>query len=130
MITLVKSVDSLEEFGILYDLLIYLLVNAERIIISSEDQMKFLKATTVLKRIISSIKTGMRDQSEEQNKKMFPEQDSVLNNAEVFFKKRNDEINQFGKNNIILNGDKFFDAPKKTGKSTPEKSFFILIEVK
>ena len=130
MITLVKSVDSLEEFGILYDLLIYLLVNAERIIISSEDQMKFLKATTVLKKIISSVKTGMRDQSEEQNKKMFAEQDSVLNNAEVLFKKRNDKINQFGKNNIILNGEKFFDAPKKTEKSTPEKSFFKPIEVK
>ena len=130
MITLVKSVDSLEEFGILYDLLIYLLVNAERIIICSEDQMKFLKATTVLKKIISSIKTGMRDQSEEQSKKMFAEQGSVLNNAEVFFKKRNDKIKQFGKNNIILNGEKFFDAPKKTEKSTAEKSFFKPIEVK
>ena len=54
---------------------------------------------------------------------------SVLNNAEVFFKKRNDEINQFGKNNIISNGEKFFDTPKKTEKSTPEKSFFKPIEV-
>ena len=48
--SVVKSVDSLEEFGTLYDLLIYLLGNAERIIISSEDQMKFLKAITVLKK--------------------------------------------------------------------------------
>ena len=47
----VKSVDFLEEFGTLYDLLIYLLDNAERIIISSEDQIKFLKARTVLKKL-------------------------------------------------------------------------------
>ena len=128
--SVVKSVDSLEEFGTLYDLLIYLLGNAERRIISSEDQMKFFKAITVLKKIISSMKIGMTDQSEEQNKKIFAEQESVLNNAEVFFKKRNDKINQFGKNNIISNGEKFFDAPKKTEKSTPEKSFFKPIEVK
>ena len=127
--SVVESVDSLEEFGTLYDLLIYLLGNAERIIISSEDQMKFLKAITVLKKIISSMKIGMTDQSEEQNKKIFAEQESVLNNAEVFFKKRNDKINQFGKNSIISNGEKFFDAPKMTEKSTPEKSFFKPIEV-
>ena len=49
--SVVKSVDFLEEFGTLYDLLIYLLDNAERIIISSEDQIKFLKARTVLKKL-------------------------------------------------------------------------------
>ena len=49
--SVVKSVDFLEEFGTLYDLLIYLLDNAERIIISSEDQLKFLKARTVLKKL-------------------------------------------------------------------------------
>ena len=49
--SVVKSVDFLEEFGTLYDLLTYLLDNAERIIISSEDQIKFLKAVTVLKKL-------------------------------------------------------------------------------
>ena len=49
--SVVKSIDFLEEFGTLYDLLIYLLDNAERIIISSEDQIKFLKAITVLKKL-------------------------------------------------------------------------------
>ena len=49
--SVVKSVDFLEEFGTLYDLLIYLFDNAERIIISSEDQLNFLKTISVLKKI-------------------------------------------------------------------------------
>ena len=49
--SVVKSVDFLEEFGTLYDLLIYLLDNAERIIISSEDQLNFLKTISVLKKL-------------------------------------------------------------------------------
>ena len=49
--SVVKSVDFLEEFGTLYDLLIYLFDNAERIIISSEDQLNFLKIISVLKKI-------------------------------------------------------------------------------
>ena len=56
-----KSVDFLKEFGTLYDLLIDLLGNAKRIIISSEDKMKFLKALTVLKIIISNMKTDIKD---------------------------------------------------------------------
>ena len=49
--SVVKSVDFLEEFGTLYDLLIYLFDNAERIIISSEDQRNFLKTISVLKKL-------------------------------------------------------------------------------
>ena len=49
--SVVKSVDFLEEFGTLYDLLIYLFDNAERIIISSEGQLNFLKAISVLKKL-------------------------------------------------------------------------------
>ena len=48
--SVVKSVDLLEEFGTLYDLLVYILGNAERIIISSEDQTNFLKAIALLKK--------------------------------------------------------------------------------
>ena len=49
--SVVKSADFLEEFGTLYDLLIYLFDNAERIIISSEDQLNFLKTISVLKKL-------------------------------------------------------------------------------
>ena len=48
--SVVKSVDLLEEFGTLYDLLVYILGNAGRIIISSEDQTNFLKAIALLKK--------------------------------------------------------------------------------
>ena len=64
----VKSVDFLEEFGTLYNLLIYLLGNNKIITISSEDQLKFFEAITTLKTIISSMKTDITDQSEEQKK--------------------------------------------------------------
>ena len=90
----VKSVDFLEEFGTLYDLLIYLLDNSIRIISSTKAQTDFLEAITVSKKIISSIKTDVTDQSREQKKKIFAEQESVLNNAELLLKKRNDILNQ------------------------------------
>ena len=61
----------------MYDLLTYLLNNSMRIIISSEDQLKLLKAITVLKRIILSMKTGIIDQSQEQKKK-------ILQNKKMF----------------------------------------------
>ena len=99
MISLVKSVDFLEEIGTLYDLLIYLLDNAKRILISTETQIDFSKAITVLK--IASMKTNITDQSEEQEKKFFAEQESVLNNAKVLLEKRQEIISQFAKNNII-----------------------------
>ena len=45
----VKSVDFLEEIGALYDLLIYLLDNSKRVLISTETQINFIKVITVLK---------------------------------------------------------------------------------
>ena len=50
----------------MYDLLIYLLDNSIRIATSSQTQLDFFKAITVLKTIILNIKTDITDQSEEQ----------------------------------------------------------------
>ena len=77
----VKIVDFLQEFGTLYDLLIYLLGNANRIINATEDQINFFKAIYALKKVISSMKNDIIDQSEEQKKKLFGKQEGVLNNA-------------------------------------------------
>ena len=43
-------------------------------------------------------------------------------NAEVLLEKRNGLIEQFSKNNIISKDEKFYDAPKKSEESIPEKS--------
>ena len=59
--SVVKSVDFLKENGTLYDLLIYLLDNSNRVLISAETQINFTKAITVLKIIISNIKTDITD---------------------------------------------------------------------
>ena len=118
----VKSVDFLEEIGILYDLLIYLLDNSVRIVTSTQTQIDFFKAITVLRIIISNLKTDITDQSEEQKKKIFAEQENVLSNAEMLLKKRGELIDQFSKNNIISMGEKFYDAPKKSEESISEKS--------
>ena len=120
--SVVKSVDFLEEIGTLYDLLIYLLDNHMKIITSTETQIDFFKAITVLKKIISSMKTDITDQSEEQKKKFFAEQENVLTNAEMLLKKIVQLIDQFSKNNIISKGDKFFNAPEKREESILEKS--------
>ena len=72
-----KDVDFLKEIGTFYDLLIYLFDNSMRKVSYSETQIDFFKAITVLKKIISGMKTDITDQSEEQkikflrNKKMF-----------------------------------------------------------
>ena len=50
------------------------------------------------------------------------EQENVLSNAEMLLKKRGELIDQFSKNNIISKGEKFFDAPKKSEESIPDKS--------
>ena len=122
MISLLLKVLILEEIATLYDLLIYLLDNSTRIISSRKAQTEFLEAITALKIIISSIKTDVTDQSREQKKKSFAEQESVLNNAELLLKKRNDITNQFTKNKIISKNEKFYDAPKKSKESISEKS--------
>ena len=118
----VKNADFLEELVTLYGLLIYLLDNSIRIISSTKAQAELLEAIAVLKKIISSIKTDVTDQSREQKKKNFAEQESVLNNAELLLKKRYDIINQFAKNNIISRNEKFYDAPKKSEERISENS--------
>ena len=115
MISLVKSVDFLEEIGTLYDLLIYLLDNAKRILISTETQIDFSKAITVLK--IASMKTNITDQCEEQEKKFFAEQESVLNNAKVLLEKRQEIISQFAKNNIISKMRNLLTSLKRVKKA-------------
>ena len=82
-----KDIDFLEKYGTLYDLLVYLLENPMRMVISAEDQIKFFKAITVLKGIILSMKTDIKDQSEEEKKKNFAKQENVLSNVEMLLKK-------------------------------------------
>ena len=53
-----------------------------RIVSSTETQTHFLKAITVLKIIISNLKTDITDQSEEEKKKIFAKQKNVLSNAD------------------------------------------------
>ena len=92
-----NDVDFLEEIGTLYDLLIYLLDNSIRITNSAQVQLDFFKAITSLKIIISSMKTDIKDQSEEEKKKIFAKQENVLSNAEMLLKKTGDLIDQFPK---------------------------------
>ena len=120
--SVVKSVDFLEEIGTLYDLLIYLLDNSMSNVTSIQTQIDFFKAITVLRITISNMKTDSADQSEEEKKKIFAEQENVLSNAEMLLKKRGELIDQFFKNNIISKDEKFYDAPKKREKSISEKS--------
>ena len=87
-----------------------------KIVTSSEDQIKFFKAIIVL-----SIKTDITDQSQEQKKKLFAEQENVLSNAAMLLTKRGDLIDQFSKNNIISRDEKYYDAPKKGEESILEK---------
>ena len=112
-----KGVAFLEEFGALYDLLIYLIDNSKRLLISADVQINFGKAITVSKTIISNMKIDITDQSEEQKKKVFAEQERVLNNVNVLLEKRQERINQFAKNNIISRDHKFIDTPKKNEES-------------
>ena len=118
--SVVKSVDFLQEIGTLYDLLIYLLNNSMKIITSTETQTDFFKAITVLRIIISNMKTDIADQSKEEKKTIFAEQENVSSNAEMLLKKRGELIDQFSKNNIISMGEKFYDAPKKNEESISE----------
>ena len=74
----------------MYDLLIYSIDNANKIISSSEGQLTFFKAIYVLKTVISSMKNGITDQSEERKRKMFAERESFLNNAELLLEKEGD----------------------------------------
>ena len=117
-----KDVNFLKEFGTLYDLLIYLLwftlilfdLFTIRMTISAEDQIMFLEAINTLKTIISSMKTDIKDQSEEGKKNIFAKQENVFSNAEIFRIKSGELIEQFLKSNIISKDEKFYDAPKKS----------------
>ena len=88
-----------------------------RITNSSQTQLDFFKTITVLKTIISNIKTDITDQSEKPKKKIFAEQENVLSNAEMLLIKRGELIKQFSKNNIISKDEKFYDALKKVKKA-------------
>ena len=120
--SVVKSVNFLEEFGTLYDLLIYLLDNSKRLLISTEAQLNFGKAITVLEIIISNPKNDIADQIDREKKEIIAEQESVLSNGKVLLEKRGKLIEQLAKNNIISKDEKFYDAPKKGEESTSEKS--------
>ena len=106
----------------LYDLLIFLFDNSMRIVTSTETQIDFFKAITLLRIIISKLKTDITDQSEEEKKNIFSERENVLSNAEMLVKKRGEFINQFSKNNLISKNEKFCDVPKKSEESISEKS--------
>ena len=118
----VKSFDFLKDIVTLYDLLICLLDNSMTILTSTQTQIDFFKAITVLIIIISNMKTDITDQSEEEKKKIFAEQENILSNTEMLLKKRGELIDQFSNNNIISKGEKFYDAPKKSEESISKKS--------
>ena len=69
----VRNIDFLEEIGTLYDLLIHLLNNSMRIVTSAETQIDFFNAITVMRIIISNMKTDITERSEE--KIFFAEQE-------------------------------------------------------
>ena len=118
----VKSFDFLKDIVTLYDLLIYLLDNSMTILTSTQTQIDFFKAITVLIIIISNMKTDITDQSEEEKTKIFAEQENILSNTEMLLKKRGELIDQFSKNNIISKGEKYYYAPKKSEESISKKS--------
>ena len=67
------------------------------------------------------MKTGIKDQSEEAKKKIFAKQENVLSNGEMMLEKTGELFDQFSKNNIISNNEKFYDTPKISEESIPEK---------
>ena len=81
--SVVKSADFLKKIGTLYDLLIYLLDNPINAVTSAQIQGDFFKAITSLNIIISSMKTDIIDQREEEKTKIFAKQENVLSNAEM-----------------------------------------------
>ena len=92
-----------------------------RIVTSTQTQGDCVKTITILRIIISNIKTDITDQSKEEEKKIFAEQENVLSSAQMLLIKRRELLDQSAKNNIISKNEKIFDAPKKIGKSTLKK---------
>ena len=70
---------------------------------------------------IPSIKNDITDQSEEQKKKIFVKQESVLNNAKVLLEERNNLIGKFSKSNKISQDEKFYGSPKKSEENISDK---------
>ena len=93
-----------------------------RIVTSTQTQGDCVKAITILRIIISNMKTDITDQRKEQKKQIFAEQENVLSNAQMLLIKRRELLDQFAKNNIISKNEKIFDAPKKIGKGTLKKA--------
>ena len=58
-----------------------------RIVTSTQTQIDFFKAITVLRIIILNVKTDIADKNEEERRKIFAEQGNALGNAEMFLKK-------------------------------------------
>ena len=112
--SVVKSADLLKEVPFMIYWFIYLII--------LWTQLDFFKAITVLKKIISNMKTDITDQSEEQRKKVFVKKENILSNAEMLFKKRGELLVQVIKNNIISRNEKFYYGPKKSEESISEKS--------
>ena len=59
------KIQDTNQVATLYDLLIYLLGNAKRILSSPEAQINLFQVIHVLKIVISSLKKDITDQSEE-----------------------------------------------------------------
>ena len=69
------------------------------------------------------MKTGIVDQSEEQNEKISAEQENVLSNVKMLIIKRGELLEQFARNNIISKNEKCFDATKKIEKAHYKNHF-------
>ena len=119
--SVVKDVDFLKEIGALYDLLIYLLDSSMRKVSSSETQIDFFKAITVLKKNYLKHENWHYRSKWRTKKKISAEQENVLSNAEMLLIKRGELIEQFSKINITSKDEKFYDAPKKSEESISEK---------
>ena len=57
-----------------------------RMTTSAKDQIMFLEAITVLKAIILSMKTNIKNQREEKKKKILAKKENVLSSAEMSLK--------------------------------------------
>ena len=68
------------------------------------------------------MKTYIKDQNEEEKKKIFAKQENVLSNPKMLLKKRGELMEQFPKSNIISKKEKFYYAPKKSEERISEKS--------
>ena len=116
--SVVKSVDFLEEIGILYDSLIYLLENSKMLLIFMESQLDLAKVITILEIVITNIKKWRyRSKWRRKKKEIIAEQESVLNKVKVLFQKRERLIEQFGKNNIISKDKKYYYVLEKSEES-------------